>query len=64
MDIYHDHDEAGFEAGCPACELDEVSLQDTGRPWAARVIKHPSHAATRRHLKANPLPEQQDRRTA
>jgi hypothetical protein len=61
----HDHDQPDeFEAGCPACELDEVSLQDTGRRWAARAIKHPSHAATRRHLKGNPLPEQQDRQTA
>lgn len=31
---------------------------------AAALIKHPSHAATRRHLAANPLPEQQDRRSA
>ncbi|MFD4257776.1 hypothetical protein ACFWR9_09090 [Streptomyces sp. NPDC058534] len=30
----------------------------------ASLIKHPSHAATRKHLVANPLPEQQDRRTA
>ncbi|MBZ6250515.1 hypothetical protein KVH27_19305 [Streptomyces olivaceus] len=30
----------------------------------ASLIKHPSHAATRRHLAVNPLPEQQDRRTA
>jgi hypothetical protein len=28
----------------------------------ATLIKHPTHAATRRHLAANPLPEQQDRR--
>ncbi|MFD4596810.1 hypothetical protein ACFWPQ_02130 [Streptomyces sp. NPDC058464] len=54
----HDHCEDGFEAGCPACELNEVSLQDTGRSWAARAIKHPSHAATSRHFKANPLPGQ------
>jgi hypothetical protein len=53
----HDHDQPDeFEAGCPACELNEVSLQDTGRPWAARVIKHPTHTATR------PVPSQQDRR--
>lgn len=38
---------------------DEVSYADTGRPWGARVIRHPSHA----HFKANPLPTQQDRRT-
>ncbi|MFG3085068.1 hypothetical protein [Streptomyces parvulus] len=30
----------------------------------ASLIKHPSHAATRKHLAANPLPEQQDRRSA
>lgn len=59
MAIYdHDHDHPNeFEAGCPACEINEVSLQDTGRSWAARAIKHPSHAV-------NPLPAQSDRRTA
>lgn len=56
--IEHDAHEPGFEAGCPACEIDEVSMQDTGRPWAARVINHPSHKATRDHLAANPLPSQ------
>lgn len=30
----------------------------------ASLIKHPSHAATRRHLAANPLPEQQGRRAS
>lgn len=30
----------------------------------ASEIKHPSMLPTRRHLKANPLPEQSDRRTA
>jgi hypothetical protein len=30
----------------------------------ASEIKHPSHAATRRHLATNPLPEQGGRRTA
>ena len=59
----HDHED-GFEAGCPSCELDEVSMQDTGRRWAARVIRHPSHAATRKHFAANPLPQQQDRRAS
>ncbi|WP_330349235.1 hypothetical protein [Streptomyces sp. NBC_00582] len=43
---------------------DEVAYADTGRPWGARVIKHPSHAATRRHFEAHPLPTQQDRRPA
>lgn len=34
----HDHDNPNeFEAACPVCELDEVSLQDTGRPWRARL---------------------------
>jgi hypothetical protein len=37
---------------------DEVAYADTGRPWGARVIRHPSHAATRRHFAAQPLPGQ------
>jgi hypothetical protein len=48
-------------------ELSEVErvvgrFNPTGK--GASLIKHPSHAATRRHLAVNPLPEQQDRRTA
>jgi hypothetical protein len=43
---------------------DEVAYADTGRPWAAKAITHPMYAATRRHFAANPLPGQQDRRTA
>lgn len=30
----------------------------------ASLIKHPSHAATRKHLKTNPMPKQQDRRAS
>jgi hypothetical protein len=37
---------------------DEVAYADTGRPWGARVIRHPSHAATSRHFAAQPLPGQ------
>ncbi|NEE06905.1 hypothetical protein G3M58_10655 [Streptomyces sp. SID7499] len=51
----------------PAEEMDmadEVAYADTGRPWGARAIRHPSHAATRAHFAANPLPVQQDRRSA
>jgi len=64
FDNEHNHTDGGFEAGCPACEVDEVSLQDAGRPWAARAIKHPSHAGTRKHFAANPLPAQQERRAS
>lgn len=53
----HDHED-GFEAGCPACERDEVSLQDTGRRWGVAPITHPTMRATRKHLAANPLPGQ------
>jgi hypothetical protein len=61
----HEHENPGeFEAGCPACELDEVSLQDAGRPWAARVIRHPSHAVTRAHFKDSPLPGQRSEGSA
>lgn len=51
----HDHDEDGFEPGCAGCELDEVSLQDTGRPWGARVIKLPA---------ADPMPAQANGRAS
>lgn len=43
---------------------DEVAYADTGRPWGARTIRHPSHARTRAHFAANPLPVQQDRRAS
>jgi len=33
-------------------------------PRGASLIKHPSHAKTRKHLAENPLPEQQDRRAS
>ncbi|MFH9826763.1 hypothetical protein [Streptomyces bobili] len=41
---------------------DEVAYADTGRSWAYRAIRHPSHARTRAHFAASPLPVQQDRR--
>jgi len=60
--MHDDHepelDDEGFD------DADEASLADTGRPWGARVIKHPSHAATRAHFAANPLPQQPDRRAS
>ena len=37
---------------------DQVAYEDTGRPWGARIIRHPSHARTRKHFAANPLPKQ------
>jgi hypothetical protein len=43
---------------------DQVAYEDTGRPWAAQAIRHPSHAATRAHLAVNPLPVQQDGRAS
>lgn len=43
---------------------DEVAFADTGRSWAYRAIRHPSHAATRRHFKANPLPAQPNGRAS
>jgi hypothetical protein len=40
---------------------DEVSLADTGRPWAARAIaSHPMYAGTRKYLADNPLPRQRE----
>jgi hypothetical protein len=66
-------DTAQVEASIPDVrrlldELTEVervlSRFNPERSQGASLIKHPSHAATRRHLKANPLPEQDGRRTA
>jgi hypothetical protein len=48
--------------GLPLAEAAERTKAAVTR--GASLIKHPSHAATRRHLKANPLPEQDGRRTA
>lgn len=45
-------------------ELTEVERRTSRFAKGAHDIKHPSMLPTRRHLKANPLPEQQDRRSA
>jgi len=45
-------------------ELTEVERRTSRFVKGASDIKHPSMLPTRRHLKANPLPAQQDRRTA
>ncbi|WP_060887616.1 hypothetical protein [Streptomyces caniscabiei] len=43
---------------------DEVAAEDGYRPSRmASLVKHPTHAKTRSHLKAHPFPKQ-DRRTA
>ncbi|MFI6251454.1 hypothetical protein [Streptomyces sp. NPDC051016] len=43
---------------------DQVAYEDTGRPWGARVIRHPSHAATRAHFAKHPLPGQRSEGSA
>lgn len=43
---------------------DEVAFADTGRSWAYRAIKHPSHAATVAHLPGHPLPGQRSEGSA
>lgn len=45
-------------------ELTEVERRTSRFAKGAHDIKHPSMLPTRRHLKANPLPEQQDRRAS
>ena len=48
-----------------ATEVDRVTGRFRQEPQrGASQIKHPSMRATRKHLAANPLPEQQDRRSA
>lgn len=56
-DSYEPGDEFGEDEMDVA---DEVALADTGRSWAASLIKHPSMRATRKHLAANPLPGQRE----
>jgi len=45
-------------------ELTEVERRTSRFRKGAHDIKHPSMLPTRRHFEANPLPAQQDRRTA
>ncbi|MFI5473130.1 hypothetical protein ACIA6D_23185 [Streptomyces cacaoi] len=45
-------------------ELMEVDRRTSRTGKGASDIKHPSMLPTRRHFEANPLPEQQDRRSA
>ena len=46
--------------GKPLADLSASTAAKVMR--GATLIKHPSHAVTRKHLAENPLPEQQDRR--
>ena len=48
--------------GKPLADLSAKTAAAVSR--GASLIRHPSHAATRAHFAANPLPVQQDRRTA
>jgi hypothetical protein len=48
--------------GLPLAEAAERTKAAVTR--GASLIKHPSHAATREHLREHPLPGQRDRRTA
>lgn len=45
-------------------ELGHERAERAARAKGASEIKHPAMLPTRRHFAANPLPEQQDRRTA
>jgi hypothetical protein len=44
---------------------DEVAMEDGYQPARMQALmRHPSRAKTRKHLAANPLPGQQDRRAS
>lgn len=59
------YDDCIRNARCERHVADEVAMEDGCRPSrGASLIKHPSHKATRQYLAQNPLPKQQDRRTA
>lgn len=62
-DLTHGPDCARWDlptGGNPA----ELAAAEDGYPALRAAIRHPSHAATRAHLRANPLPRQQNRRAA
>lgn len=42
----------------------ELAAAEDGYPSLRAAIRHPSHAATRAHFKANPLPRQTRREVA
>lgn len=47
--------------------VDDIAAQvaaEDGYPLSRAAIRHPSHARTRAHFKANPLPTQQNRSAA
>lgn len=56
-DVVHDASCARFDLP----SVDDIAAQvaaEDGYPLSRAAIRHPSHAATRRHLKANPFPVQ------
>lgn len=50
--------------GRPLADLSAKTAAVVTRAQGASEIKHPSMRATRAHLKANPMPRQQDRRAS
>lgn len=56
-DLVHASSCARFDAPSVADIADQVASED-GYPLSRTAIRHPSHAATRQHFKANPFPAQ------
>lgn len=60
----------GHEPGCvryeaaPAVDTAAEVAAEDGFPLLRAAIRHPSHAATRRHFTHQPLPTQQNRRAS
>ena len=55
-------DPCGHKPGCVRHEIAPAADREDGFPGLRAVIRHPSHAPTRRHLAANPMPQQKNRR--
>lgn len=56
-DLVHDAACARFDAPTVDDIAAQVAAED-GYPLSRAAIRHPSHAATRQHFKANPFPMQ------
>ncbi len=57
-DLVHDAACARFDLDSVADVAAQVAAED-GYVMSRAAIRHPSHAATRRHFKNNPFPRQQ-----
>lgn len=61
--LVHDPECAYWDAAHADGPAAQAAAED-GYPSLRAAIRHPSHAGTRAHFRANPLPRQQNRRAS